>query len=326
MRDRRGGRRAGAYDPDTGAERWVSTYPNNGASALAVSPDGSSVYLAGTFNATVTASRAATCDGACGYSTTRFNTRAGPGTFQDGQTAVHYDGWRGVFDKDALGGAYRTSRTAGESATFTTPKVSAFTWRSREGPRQGRARIIVDGRSRGTVDLYSPTPGSRSVSFTGLARTAHTVEVRVLGTKAAASTGMWVALDAFTYHAGRGIAEESSPQVRFDSWGGSSRRTASGGTYRHSAAGGAALHLDFTGRRITWVTATGPAFGRARVVIDGVAHTVDLYRPQLHWRVAMSFAGLASTEHHLVIRPLGRKDAASRSTKVVVDALVAHRR
>jgi hypothetical protein len=61
-------------------------------------------------------------------------------------------------------------------------------------------------------------------------------------------------------------------------------------------------------------------------VIDGRADVVDLYRRHRHWRVAVSFAGLSNTQHHLVIRPLGRKDAASRSTTVVIDSLVAHRR
>ena len=36
-----------AYDGATGDERWATTYPDNYASALAVSPDGASVYLAG---------------------------------------------------------------------------------------------------------------------------------------------------------------------------------------------------------------------------------------------------------------------------------------
>jgi len=49
---------------------------------------------------------------------------------------------------------------------------------------------------------------------------------------------------------------------------------------------------------------------------------VDLYRRTQHWRVPISFRGLSRGEHHLTVRPLGRKNASATSTNDVVDAIV----
>jgi hypothetical protein len=320
-----------AYDAATGDERWATTYADNGGQALAVSPDGSSVYLAGSSMTSAAASRGLSrsrksAESPNGYATTRFNTGPGAGTFQDAETSVRLDAWRGFYDKTAVGGSYRASRTAGNLATFTTPKVTSFTWLTHLGPDQGKARLVVDGRNRGIVDLHASTRSTHAVTVSGLARKAHRIKVKVLGRHDATSTGSWVAVDGFAFHAGRGIAQESSPSIHFDSWSGSTSRRASGGSFRESGARVAKLSLDFQGRTFRWITATGPAYGRAKVVIDGHSRgTVDLYRRSQHWRVAITYRGLAPGQHRLVIRPLGKKDAASRSTKVVVDAVVVRR-
>ena len=314
-----------AYDPRTGAERWATTFPNNGGSALTVSPDSSSLYLAGTFAGSAATSRSTSCDGKCGYSATRFNTRPGPGTFQDPENAYRYDGWRGAYDTDAVAGAYRESRANGATATLHTPRSTTLTWLTRQGPDQGKAKLFVDGRARGVYDLYAAHAASRAVTFSGLSRRPHTIRVKVLGRKAAASNGTWVAIDGFRYHGGDGIAEESSPRVRYDGWAGVSNAHASGGSFRRSSTRDSTIALDFRGRTLKWLTATGPVYGRARVVIDGTSHQVDLYRPRRHWRVAITFDHLAKGEHHLTIRTTGRKDARSRSAAVVVDAVVVRR-
>jgi len=325
-----------AYDDETGDVRWATTYPDNSAWALAVSPDGSSVYLAGTFTAssstssttsaatqpTLSTASGSCASGRCGYSTARYNTGPGPGTFQDRQPALRYDGWRSFFHETAVGSAYRASHARGDTATFTTPKATSVTWLTHRGPNQGKARVNIDGHRKGRFNLYSPTPSARSVSFDGLARRAHTVKVTVLGRRVASSTGTWVAMDGFEVRVGSGTTQESSPRFRYDSWAGVSTPVASGGSYRVSGTRSARTSLDFTGRTITWVTATGPAYGRARVVIDGKAHTVDLYRRIRHSRVPISFTGLSRGRHQITVRPSGTKNAFSRSTKVVVDAFV----
>ena len=319
-----------AYDAQTGDERWVANYPDNIGIALAVAPTGSAVYLAGSFTSGATASgrvaagagRASTgCSGTeCGYSTARYNTGPGAGTFQDYDPALRYNGWSTVFENDAVGGAYRASHQAGDTATFTTPKSASLTWLTHEGPDQGLARVTIDGRPRGVYDLYAATPARRSIAFEGLEKARHTVRVKVLGRKSADSTGAWVALDGFKVKAGSGITQEYAADVRYDAWRGFP--SANGGAYRKSGSPSSRVTFDFKGRAIRWITAEGPGYGRARVVIDGRAHTVDLYRRLASPRVPITFGGLSAGTHHLTIRPLGSKDPASRSTAVVLDAFV----
>ncbi len=328
-----------AYDPKTGDVRWATTYTDTTGHALAVSPDGSSVYLAGSLTGSSSTSSTAiagegeqqlagtsasgSCSAStCGYSTSRYNTGPGPGRFQDSQPSLRYNGWRSSFAKTALAGAYRANPVSGATATFTTPRVRSVTWLTRRGPNQGKARVIIDGRSKGTFNLYGPTPSARSITFDGLARRSHTVKVKVLGTKDAASQGTWVAVDGFKMRVGTGITHESSTKIRYDSWTGVSKRTASGGSYRSSGSPSARMSLAFTGRTITWITATGPDYGRARVVIDGKAHRVDLYRRAQHWKVPISYTGLSRGTHRITVRPLGTKDARSGSANIVIDAFV----
>ena len=72
-----------------------------------------------------------------------------------------------------------------------------------------------------------------------------------------------------------------------------------------------------------WITATGPGYGEAKVIIDGVDQgTVDLYAPGVHWQVAQTYSGLTLGTHEILVEVLGIKNAASTSTKIVVDAFV----
>jgi hypothetical protein len=57
-------------------------------------------------------------------------------------------------------------------------------------------------------------------------------------------------------------------------------------------------------------------------VINGKAHTVDLYRRTRNWKVAISYTGLSKGRHRITVRPLDRKNAASSSTNIVVDAFL----
>jgi hypothetical protein len=317
-----------AYDATTGIERWVTDYDENLGQALAVSPDSSTVFLGGTFTASsATAARtsrqpraASGCSSQCGYSTAAYNRGPGPGKSEDTAASPRYNGWRTFFDKTAFGGSYRASPARGATASYTTRKAGSLFWLTHRGPNQGRAKIFIDGHSRGTFDLYSPTTSARSVAFRGLPRTPHVVKVKVLGTKRASSKGTWVALDGFEVK--RNLTRESSLGVQYDTWVGVFGSSASGGSYRKSLTPQARVTLDFRGRKIAWVTATGPSYGRAKVTIDGKAHTIDLYRSKHHWRVPIWFTGLSHGTHHIKVKPLGKKAAGSSSAEVVFDAFV----
>jgi hypothetical protein len=72
-------------------------------------------------------------------------------------------------------------------------------WIASRGKDQGRAEVWLDGIRIGVIDLYAATtqPPMPVLVRAGLAAGSHTLEVRVLGSKQAASSGTHVNVDAF---------------------------------------------------------------------------------------------------------------------------------
>src|SRR6185503_15736578 len=94
------------------------------------------------------------------------------------------------------------------------------------------------------------------------------------------------------------------------------------GGARFTEIAGAKLTLKFRGTSITWQSGRGPDFGIARVQLDGGAVTeVDTYSPAPKFQeVVFRANGLADASHTLTIEATGRKNDASRGTKIVADA------
>ncbi len=98
---------------------------------------------------------------------------------------------------DASGGSSKTTTTKGANAKFTFTG-SRILWIGATAGNRGRADVYLDGTKVGTVDAYSATTDRRRVLFSATAPAGkHTIEIRALGTKATASTGTYVDLDAF---------------------------------------------------------------------------------------------------------------------------------
>ena len=245
-------------------------------------------------------------------------------TLSDADPAVDYAGWRGVVDPAASGGAYRSSNVKNEKVTWATPSATtSITWIARTGPDRGRANVTIDGNNRGTVDLYASSPGSVSNVYSGLSNARHTVVIKVLGTKRAASTGTSVTLDAFVV--GAAIVEEHDPGIGYGSWASTSQAAATDGTYRSTPTKNAIVTVTFSGSAIDWITAKGRGFGRAAVTIDGVPKgIVDLYALTTTWRSAITYVGLSAGPHTMVIKVLGTKSAVATGTRIVVDGFVVH--
>jgi hypothetical protein len=240
-------------------------------------------------------------------------------TTQESARAVSFDGWEGYAD---LHGRYRASMAAGDTARFRFWGRSVK-WVTRKGPARGIAAVTIDGVRKGTFDLYAPRDKLFTKSFTGLRPRPHTIAIKVAGTKNAAAASANVAIDAFIVATAR--TEERSTTVRYNSWAGVRHNAASGGTYRVSARAGATSTFSFTGTGVDWVTATGPAWGMARVYIDGIDQgTVDLYSPTRQYRTVQRYGGLAVGSHSIRVEVLGTRNASATSAKVVVDAFVVH--
>jgi GH25 family lysozyme M1 (1,4-beta-N-acetylmuramidase) len=114
--------------------------------------------------------------------------------------------------------------------------------------------------------------------------------------------------------------EQDSAAVAY-AWRTVSNRNAFGGSQAVERTTGATASFAFTGRSVTWYTATGPDQGRAAIRIDGVRRgTFDQYAPARHARVARTFDGLERGPHTIVVRAIGTAAASASDTQVVVDA------
>lgn len=242
----------------------------------------------------------------------------------DADAAVAYGGWRGVVDPAANGGGYRVSGVRNERATWrSSSAATSVTWVARTGPDRGLAGVTIDGTNKGTVDLYAASAGSVSIVYPGLKGARHTIVIKVLGTKRAASTGTSVTIDALS--AGSVVADDRDPGIRYGSWVSTGQAAATDGTYRSTSAKGATASVTFSGTSIEWITARARGHGRASVTIDGVSKgIVDLYASTTSFRSVVSYAGLSAGTHTMVITVLGTKNAAASGTKIVIDGFVVH--
>jgi hypothetical protein len=95
-----------------------------------------------------------------------------------------------------------------------------------------------------------------------------------------------------------------------------------GRSYLIERSAGATASFAFTGRSVTWYTATGPTQGKASVSIDRrFRGTFDQYDSTRHVRVPRTFRHLGSGEHTITIRVLGLRGSPEETdTQVVVDA------
>jgi TRAP-type uncharacterized transport system substrate-binding protein len=120
-------------------------------------------------------------------------------TFQESSTSIAYLAtWTTATLAGSYGGSVKFASAAGAKATltFTGNYVS---WVARKSSDRGIAEVWLDGVKVATVDLYSATAADRREVFTKAvsATGTHKLEVRVLGTKNASSTGTRVDVDAF---------------------------------------------------------------------------------------------------------------------------------
>jgi bacillolysin len=120
--------------------------------------------------------------------------------FQNGASGIVQtgSGWKTKSNSSHFGGSVRASGTAGarQSMTRTMSDVAIVTTL---GPNRGKFDVYVDGQYKATIDAYSATTKYRQVVFAWDfgSSASHSIELRVLGAKNAASSGTRVDFDAF---------------------------------------------------------------------------------------------------------------------------------
>jgi hypothetical protein len=117
---------------------------------------------------------------------------------QEKATAVSYAGkWKRVSLTGASGGYVKRSTTAGNRASFSfSGRYVGFV--TTLGPARGIAEIRVDGVLLATIDMYSAGLQTKRVMWSGpVGAGTHIIEVRVTGTRNAASTSTRIDVDGF---------------------------------------------------------------------------------------------------------------------------------
>lgn len=119
------------------------------------------------------------------------------------------------------------------------------------------------------------------------------------------------------------LANDDVSAAASPAWARSATASAFGGSYTVERLAGATATIPFTGAAIQWITVRGPAFGKARVLIDGaVNQTVNLYRAATQFHHTIVIGGLSAGAHTLRIVALGQKgNSAGTDTRVALDAV-----
>jgi len=121
----------------------------------------------------------------------------------------------------------------------------------------------------------------------------------------------------------QGRTEQTEPSVAYSGkWTQSASQPWSGGSAALSAAEGAQVAFTFTGTSVSWIGGRAPDTGIARIFLDGVfVAEVDTYFKTDEVRVPMfALHDLPDAQHVLTVEVTGRKNVASTSALVIVDA------
>lgn len=106
-------------------------------------------------------------------------------------------------------------------------------------------------------------------------------------------------------------------------WSSYANRSFAGGSYSYSNAAGSTVTATFSGTRLDLIATEGPAYGLARVIVDGGAGVmVDLYSSAPKFQQAVYSTGdLANGVHTVKIICTGYRNDAATGTYVDLDAL-----
>lgn len=122
---------------------------------------------------------------------------APPVRLSESNTQASFSGtWVRGNNSAYIGSGYNYSRWKGSTfkVTFTGTKIA---WIGPKTPQYGRVEVYIDGKYQGTVCQYGSTGWRYKVwESPTLARGKHKLELRVTGTKSAASNGYNVVVDA----------------------------------------------------------------------------------------------------------------------------------
>jgi hypothetical protein len=234
--------------------------------------------------------------------------------------------WQTASNASASGGSLVYSNSSGASLTIRFIGTHLY-WIAKKSPQYGKAKVMVDGASVGTVDLYSAsTVWQHMVWATGtLSSGAHTVKIQWTGQKSAAAKGTYIDVDAIkvdgvvTGHHEQGAAK----LVYTGTWKTTSSASASGGSIAFADSSGASVTIHFNGIDLAWIAKKSPAYGKAKVTVDGGSPVaVDLYSASVLWKQRVWSTGILKSGAHTVkISWTGSKHTGATGANIDIDAV-----
>ena len=250
---------------------------------------------------------------------TSFNVRTT--TIVENTSAALQRRWDVDRSSIASGGAYIVSRLAGSRAerTFTASAGQRISVYGIRLPSGGNAAIYLDGKKVATPSFYAASSTrSRVYRSPSLRAGKHTISIRPLGTKPAASSNSWVAIDNVVI--GGSVKQETSLEQRFARV---NTASAYGGSYDTFTSANATdttpaqVELTFVGAGVKVYATKTSASGRARVYIDGVLKTtLDLNKARTTHKVLVYSTTVGPGVHTLRIEAVGTRTGAKSSVNL----------
>jgi cellulase (glycosyl hydrolase family 5) len=225
---------------------------------------------------------------------------------------------------DVVNNAYQLS--------FTGYQVKLY---AATAPWHGIAAISIDGAPETTVDFYSPSRVDQTLVYTSpaLPAAAHTVSVRVTGTKNTNSTGTVVTADRADINTSPRLTVNDNTTGtganQFQYNGNWSYATGSPSKYQgddhYSNTAGASARIALTGTRIVLYGSKAPWHGTAAISIDGAAPTmVDYYASARQDSVALyTSPSLPTGSHTVILTVTGTTNPAATDAVITIDRIVA---
>lgn len=221
----------------------------------------------------------------------------------------------------ASGGKYIVSRLSGSRTelTFTATAGQTVSVYGIRLPDGGYADIYLDGVKKTTASFYAATATRARVYLSGpLTAGTHTISIRPKGTKPAASTNSWVAVD--NVNVGASVKQETSLRQTFrrvssTSAFGGSYDTMIGATATDTTPAQFRLTLVGTGFKI-YATKT-PTSGKARVYVDGVLKaTINLNAASTAYKALVYSTTFPIGVHQIRIEAVGTSSGANSAVNL----------
>ncbi len=255
--------------------------------------------------------------------------------YEQNDSRLAYRGaWTTSTVSSASGGSFRFSDAPGASVTVVF-EGTYFSWIVKTSRAYGEARVTVDGDtgSYTLCDLGTVNAVFRDKIFEFEAPEGgvHTVLIERTGARNPGATAANISVDAFdilgTLLQAPVINRYEQADARLSyagTWTVSSAASASGGSFRFANASGASVIVPFTGTSLSWLAKKSPAYGKAKVTVDGAAQssTVDLYDAVTRYQQRVWNTGkLESGLHWVKIEWTGEANDDADATNIGIDAV-----